>query len=106
MHIFKDMAPVRPHKSLGFTLIELMVTVVIIGILAAVAIPSYQNYIIRANRSSAQQFMLDVANREEQYLLDARTYSATIGTGGLNLTTPAQLSNRYTFAVVLTAGPP
>jgi type IV pilus assembly protein PilE len=90
----------------GFTLIELLVTVAIISILVAVALPSYQDYIIRANRSAAQQFMLDIANREEQYILDARTYHATIGTGGLNLTPPAALTNRYTFAVVLASGPP
>lgn len=90
----------------GFTLTELLTVVVIIGILAAVAYPSYQNYIIRANRSAAQQFMLDIANREEQYMLDARVYTATIGAGGLALTTPAQLTSRYTFAVALNAGPP
>jgi len=94
------------HRETGFTLIELLITVVIISLLVVVALPSYQNYIIRANRSAAQQFMLDVANREEQYNLDARAYTATIGAGGLNLTTPPALSNRYTFAVVLTAGPP
>ena len=96
----------RHRETFGFTLIELLMTVVIISLLVVVALPSYQNYIIRANRSAAQQFMLDVANREEQYNLDARAYTATIGAGGLNLTTPPALSNRYTFAVVLTAGPP
>jgi type IV pilus assembly protein PilE len=99
---------VEPSRSEigGFTLIELLVTVAIISILVAVALPSYQDYIIRANRSAAQQFMLDIANREEQYLLDARTYNATIGTGGLNLTPPSALTNRYTFAVVVVPGPP
>jgi len=96
----------RHRETFGFTLIELLMTVVIISLLVVVALPSYQNYIIRANRSAAQQFMLDVANREEQYNLDARAYTATIGAGGLNLTTPPELGNRYTFAVVLTAGPP
>jgi len=96
----------RHRETFGFTLIELLMTVVIISLLVVVALPSYQNYIIRANRSAAQQFMLDVANREEQYKLDSRVYTATIGAGGLNLTTPPALGNRYTFAVVLTAGPP
>jgi type IV pilus assembly protein PilE len=93
-------------RQFGFTLIELMITVAIVGILASVAYPSYQDYIIRANRSTAQQFMLDIANREEQYLLDARTYTATIGTGGLNLTAPTSISGRYTFSVTVAAGPP
>lgn len=96
----------RARKSGGMTLIELMIVIAIISILAAIAFPSYQDYIIRANRSRAQQFVLEIANREGQYLLDARLYTATIGTGGLNLTAPAELATRYTFIVALTGPPP
>ena len=104
--------PVRPG---GFTLIEVMIVVVVIAILAAIAYPSYQAYIIRANRSAAQQLMLAIASRQEQHMLDARTYTATIGPGGLNLTqdgwdctsTPTQCtSGRYTVTSPLVAGPP
>lgn len=96
----------RARKSGGMTLIELMIVIAIISILAAIAFPSYQDYIIRANRSRAQQFVLEIANREGQYLLDARLYTATIGAGGLNLTAPAELATRYTFIVALTGPPP
>lgn len=94
----------------GFTLIELMVVVAVIAILVAVGLPSYQSYIIRANRSAAQQFMLGIASRQEQYLLDARTYTATLGAGGLGLTpsdwdctsNAAQCTNsRYTITVAV-----
>lgn len=97
-----------PRRSGGFTLIEMMTVVAIIGILSAIAYPSYLNYVKRANRSAAQQFMLDVTSREQQYLLDARSYTATIGTGGLNMTVPTQVSPYYTMAVVVdnTATPP
>jgi type IV pilus assembly protein PilE len=99
----------------GFTLIEVMVVVVVIAILAAIAYPSYQAYIIRANRSAAQQLMLAIASRQEQHMLDARTYTATIGPGGLNVaqdgwdctSTPTQCTTgRYTVTSPLVAGPP
>ncbi|MBL4673422.1 MAG: type IV pilin protein [Arenicella sp.] len=61
----------------GFTLLELMIVVVIVAMLAAVAIPSYSQYIIRANRSDAQDKLSEVvfeqerfANRNRRYTLD------------------------------------
>lgn len=62
-------------KQIGFTLIELMIVVAIVSILAAVALPSYNNYIKRGRASAAEQVLLDIANRQEQYLLDARSYT-------------------------------
>lgn len=89
----------RKSLQAGFTLIELMVVVAILGILSAIAYPSYVNYTIRANRSAAQQFMMTIANMEEQSMLANRTYTATIGTGGLGLTEPSETSGKYTFAI-------
>lgn len=86
-------APTRSAR--GFTLIELMIAVVIIGILTAIAVPSYRDYIVKANRASAQQFMLTIANKQEQYLLDNRSYTTTIGSGGLGLTMPTELNGLY-----------
>lgn len=94
------------HREQGFTLIELMITVVIVAILAAVAYPSYQNHIIRGNRAAAQQFMLDVAERQAAFLLDARSYAATLGAGGLNVAVPSEVSRHYNVTVAVGAAPP
>lgn len=68
----------------GFTLIELMITVAIIGILVAIAYPSYSNYKIRTNRADAQTELLRVAQRLQSYHLINHNYtSATLlGVGG------------------------
>ena len=97
----------QPRASLGaFTLIELVVTIAIVGILAAIAYPAFVNHVIKGNRSAAQQFMLDIANAQAQYQLDARAYSNVIGTGGLGLSPTTAAASNYTFAIALSAGPP
>lgn len=81
----------------GFSLIELMIVVVIVGILAAVAFPSYQSYVVKSNRAAAQAFMVDVASREKQYLLDARVYATDLTT--LGMTAPTDVSDHYAISV-------
>lgn len=88
----------------GFTLIELMVTVAVVAILAGIAYPSYQQYVIRSNRSEVQQFMMDVANREEEYLLNNRIYTTSLT--DLNLALPSHVQSFYTVTIAITATPP
>ena len=65
----------------GFTLIELMITLVIIGILAGIAYPSYTRYMTQTRRSDAQIALTEIANRQEKYLSQCATYTTTL-TGG------------------------
>lgn len=84
----------------GFTLIELMIAVVVVSILAAVAYPSYQDYLRRSHRAAAQTFLVEVANRQQQYLLDARNYA--VGSSALttlNLSVPADVSPYYAISI-------
>lgn len=87
----------------GFSLIELMVVVAIIGIIAVIAVPSYQGYVVKGNRAAAQAFMVDVTNREKQYLLDARAYTNSFAT--LGISAPADVSRHYAnIAITCTDG--
>jgi type IV pilus assembly protein PilE len=72
MKIFK--AEVASTKQKGFTLIELMIVIAIIGILASIALPSYQNYIRRARATDAVSTLADMRIRIEQFFQDNRTY--------------------------------
>lgn len=62
------------RKQSGFTLIEVMIVVVIIGILASIAYPSYQEYVRRANRAEGQAFLQDLAARQERYFAQNNSY--------------------------------
>jgi type IV pilus assembly protein PilE len=65
----------------GFTLIELMITVAIVAILAAVALPSYSRYVLRARVTDGLAGLSDMRLKMEQYFQDNRTYVGSCAAG-------------------------
>lgn len=72
-------------KLQGFTLIELMITVAIIGILASVALPSYRDYVTRGKLAEAHSLLADMRVKLEQHFQDNRTYVGACAAGSVAL---------------------
>ncbi|MBF0179025.1 MAG: prepilin-type N-terminal cleavage/methylation domain-containing protein [Magnetococcales bacterium] len=98
-------------RATGFTLIELLITLAIIAILAAVALPNFQESITKSRRSDAQQLMVNIASRQEAFLLDASSYTNNFTTLNFSNTgwtcAGTSCSNSYyAVTVSVSSGPP
>ena len=91
-------------RARGFTLIEVVITVAIVAILAAVAFPTYRDHVRKSRRAEAQAYLMAVASRQQQFLLDTRAYAPNLATVGV--ATPANVAAAYDLAVATVAGPP
>jgi type IV pilus assembly protein PilE len=92
----RKVVPTARSRMRGITLIELMVVVAIVAILASIAVTTYSRYIVKTNRAAAAAVLLGIANRQEQYFLDARAYAADMT--ALGATAPPEVANNYTIA--------
>lgn len=70
----------RPRAH-GFTLVEVMIVVAIIGILASIALPSYTQYVVQARRTEAQAFLMELAQRQERWRVNHAEYATTAEIG-------------------------
>ncbi len=93
-HNNKDSTAQANHTQSGFTLTELMIAVLIIGILSAIALPSYQAHVAAANRTDATTMLIVGANQQEQFFIDNKTYSLDMTELGF-ATNPASTENDF-----------
>ena len=91
-------------RTRGFTLIEVIITMAILAILVAVALPTYRDHMRKSRRAEAQAYLMAVASRQQQFLLDTRAYAGTLAT--VAIAAPANVTAAYDLAVVAAAGPP
>lgn len=89
----------RNNRAQGFSLIELMIVVVVIGALAAIAVPNYQVYLVKTRRADAQGVLVSFANAMERYYTENNTYIGAAA-GGANTGAPAAATFGFTQAPI------
>jgi len=97
------------HKTRqnGFTLMEVMIVVAIIGVLSSIAFPSYMEHVKKTKRSDAKVALLKIAQMQESYFVQNLTYAkdltSTSANGGLSLSAPVKSENEeYTISMTST----
>ena len=72
------MSQTMMRNNKGFTLIEVMIVVVIVGVLASIALPSYREHVLRGNRSEGQALLTTAAARQERYRVQNNVYAKSV----------------------------
>lgn len=65
----------RPARQTAFSLVELMSVIAIVGVLMAIGVPNYQQYVLKSNRAAAKNVLLQLAAREENFFADNKQYT-------------------------------
>lgn len=92
------------NKHTGFTLIEVMIVVAILGIISAIAVPSYLDYVRKGKRADAKVELLRLAQMQESYFVQNLSYAKdlTTGAGGLGLGATVK-SEQDEYTITMTA---
>ena len=86
------------NKDNGFSLIELMITVAIVGVMGAIAYPSYTSYMKKSARADAKVGLVKLANKQERFYLQNNTYTTAFDATGLN-TSAVSEEGYYNFTI-------
>jgi type IV pilus assembly protein PilE len=93
------------NKSRGFTLIEVLITVVIVGLLAAAVLPTYQSSVQKSRRADGRAALTDLAAKQEKFFAQNNSYTTEVeGEDGLNLARTTSLTGHYDLTVMACAG--
>jgi type IV pilus assembly protein PilE len=82
----------------------MIIVVAIIALLVAVAMPSYRDHVRKSRRAEAQAYLMAVAGRQQQFLVDSRGYAANLAT--INIPMPTSVGAAYDVTLTVAAGPP
>ena len=93
-------------SNTGFTLIELMIVVAIVGVLMLIAYPAYQSQMVKANRAEAKSFLMDMAQKQQLFFNDTRTYAETLAQLNATDSLPARVDDNYVVTFDVTTMPP
>ena len=100
---YRTAASSQRRNMTGITLLELMAVVVIVGVLAAVAIPSCRQYTMRAHRTEAKTALLQLATNQERFFLQNNRYGTIAELAAANFPTTSE-NGIYTLALATTNG--
>ena len=92
------------HRQRGVTLLELMAVVMVVGILSMIAVPSYRQYVMRAQRTEAKTALLQLQTNQERFYLANRTYGVDGDLTALGF--PGGLTERGTYTLSINAPAP